>query len=722
MKQIVQSYRTGTLEIQEAPAPALRRASVLVRTAHSVISPGTERQILELSRASLLGKAKKRPDLVKKVLDKVKQEGLISAVRKAQSALDRPVPLGYTCSGVVVEAGEGCEEFAVGDRVACGGAGFACHAEFNCVPKNLCVKAPAGVTSQQAAFVTLGAIALQGVRQSEASIGDRVAVIGLGVVGLLTVQLLKAAGAFVIAADPNPARRTAAASCCADVVASDPDALHRAALNASGGNGVDAVIICASTGSNRPVEVAGEISRRRGVVVALGTVRMDVPRNLYYQKELALKLSMAYGPGRYDPSYEERGVDYPYAYVRWTENRNMKAFLELAAAGKASPEKLVTHTFPFERALEAYDLLQGKHSAGAMGILLEYAGAADAARTVYAAPSPGRTRAPADQLNLGVIGAGAFARGVLLPAIAKIPGARLHSIAAATGISANQTARKFGFLKIRTDYTEILEDTEIAAVFILTPHSSHAPIAADALKAGKAVFLEKPLAVSTEQLDQLKNVYGALSADENSTPPRLMVGFNRRFSSHTRFLKERFDDLGVPVVLNYRVNAGKLDPASWLTDPAEGGRIVGEVCHFVDFAIHFAGAEPDAVTAVTGAPDNDPSSSDCLIAALRFGNGSLAGVIYAATGPASYPKEFIEVIGGSCVGVIRDFKSSLFHADGKRKKHFTPGQDKGFHAEISSFIESLRTGMPLPIPFEASVLTTETTFRILKALRTGKTA
>jgi len=357
MKQIIQSYKTGIMTVQEVPAPALQPGGAIVRTTKSVVSPGTEKMVMDLSKASLLGKARKRPDLVRKVVGKLRQEGVASTFRKVQTALDKPVPLGYSCAGIVEELGQKCPGFSVGERIACGGAGYANHAEFNFVPRNLCVGIPENVTDEQAAYVTIGAIAVQGVRQCGVSVGDRVVVSGLGLIGIIAVQILKASGAFVIGYDPNEYRCEFSSRLCADISMSDTASLIPAVMDSTEGHGVDAVLICASTTSNQPIEMAGEIARMRGTVVALGAVRMDVPRNLYYKKELELKLSMAYGPGRYDPSYEERGLDYPYPFVRWTENRNMSAFLELVAKGKIQPEELTTHRFKLDEAQKAYGVI-----------------------------------------------------------------------------------------------------------------------------------------------------------------------------------------------------------------------------------------------------------------------------------------------------------------------------------------------------------------------------
>ncbi len=713
MKQIIQSYRTGKLEISELPPPALKSDGLLMRTSCSVISIGTEKMILELSRASLLSKARMRPDLVKKVLDKTRQEGLLNTFNKVQTALDKPVPLGYSCAGITLDVGARCEGFKKGDRVACGGAGYANHAEFNYVPKNLCVKIPEGVSDEQAAFVTIGSIALQGVRQSGAVLGDRVVVIGLGMIGLIAVQILRSSGCFVIGYDLDPSKCELARSMGADIACSNREALLSAVEDMTSGNGADSVVICASTPGNDPIELAGEITRLRGIVVALGAIGMNIPRNVYYQKELSVKLSMSYGPGRYDPSYEERGIDYPYSDVRWTENRNMLSFMELIAKGSVNLDPIITHRFPFDEAEKAYTLIEKKSDEQVLGIILKYKETPDPSFAAARSFGTGTRAKLSGGVSAGFIGAGNFATGVLLPKLVPMKNVALHTVATSTGISASSVAKKFGFAGFSTNLNEVLDNSEINTVFILTRHSSHSKFIIEGLRAGKAVFVEKPLCVTPEQLDEITGFLSA--ADQNAA--RLTVGFNRRFSPHTAFLKERFSAVGSPVVINYRINAGRLPQGSWLLDPAEGGRVVGEMCHFVNFALFFAGAAPETVFAASGggaSPDENVSAS------IRFSDGSIANISYIVDGPSSLPKEQIEIIGGGASGHIHDFRKTIFRRR-KSESFTTRGQDKGFSDELSAFIGSIEKGLPNPIPIEELVLTTRVIFKILDSLRSGET-
>jgi predicted dehydrogenase/threonine dehydrogenase-like Zn-dependent dehydrogenase len=701
MKQVTQHFRTGKLAVQELPTAACRRGWLLVATRASLISAGTEKMLMDLASANLAGKAMARPDLVRQALDKVRREGLITTLDKVRTRLDTPIPLGYSCAGQVLDVGPDVEA-SRGDRVACAGAGWANHAEYNLVPKNLCVRIPHVLDDEDASFVTLGAIALQGVRQLQPTLGERVVVLGLGLLGLLTVQLLKANGCRVFGFDP--ARERAELACRLGADAAQHEALAEGVKAFTGGLGADAVIITASTKSDEPVNTAAEIARFKARIVVVGFVGMNLKRELYYKKELDLRLSMSYGPGRYDPRYEEQGQDYPIAYVRWTEQRNMEAFLELVGDERVTPKALISHRFTIHEAERAYALLASKEPY--LGIVLTYPEdrASAPIRLIRIKEAP--ARAQTAPLGVGFIGAGNFARTMLLPNAARTAGVRFTGVATATGISGRHVAEKYGFGYATTDYHQILDDPETDAVFIVTRHASHAPIVCDALRAGKAVFVEKPLACDLEQLAEIVDTAEA-------TGGRLMVGFNRRFAPHVRQAKTTLENC-TPLVALYRVNAGSVPGNSWLVDEEGGGRIIGEVCHFVDTLQFLTGAEPVRVHAVQAGDHRDALSIQ-----MTFDDGSIATIIYSSLGDASFPKEYIELFGAGRVVVIDDFRDARFVSDGRRKGGRLRRQDKGIAGELEAFFRSLRTGAPMPVPLASLVLTTLTTFAIEASLRTA---
>lgn len=681
MKQISQHYRTGELAVREMPAPAPRPGGLIVATRVSLLSAGTEKLLTDLAKASLAGKARARPDLVRQVVDKAKREGVLATIETVRAKLDMPAALGYSCAGRVVDIGAGVSDFKVGDRVACAGAGYANHADFNFIPKNLAVAIPDGVDDEDAAFVTLGAIALQGVRQAAPTLGERVVVVGLGLLGLLTVQLLKANGCRVLGYDPVAAKADLARRLGADRAVSE--ALPEAADAFTDGRGADAVLVTASSKSNEPVNTAAALCRVKGRVVLVGMVGMNLDRDPFYRKELDLRLSMSYGPGRYDPDYEERGHDYPFAYVRWTERRNMQAFLELIAEGRVTPRALVTHRFPIDDAEQAYALLEGREPY--IGILLTYPGTEVAApvRRVEIACAPSLA-APASG-GIGFIGAGNFARGVLLPHLKKIGGISFTGVATATGLSATHAAEKFGFRYATTDPREILNDPATAIVFIATRHDTHASLAAEALRAGKHVFVEKPLAVSGEQLADV------VQAAEESQGV-LMVGFNRRFAPMVRRAAEVLRRRSQPLVMLYRINAGAVPAESWIQGAEGGGRIIGEVCHFIDTLGFLAAAEPVSVHALQARGHPDAVSIQ-----IAFADGSVGTVVYSSLGDRAFPKEYLEVFGAGRVVTIDDFRRAVFVIDGRRSTMKAMRQDKGFTEELRQFLAATRGEQPPPI-------------------------
>ncbi|MGE4578792.1 MAG: bi-domain-containing oxidoreductase [Desulfuromonadales bacterium] len=723
MNQLIQSYRTGALDLSEVPPPAGDESGLLVATTASLVSAGTEKMIVDIAKKSLLGKAKARPDLVKQVVAKMKQEGIKNTLEKVFTKLDTPIPLGYSCAGKVIHVGDKVSGYAIGDRVACGGAGYASHSEINYIPKNLCVKIPDGVDDLDASFVTVGAIALQGVRQAEPTLGERVVVVGLGLIGQLTVQLLKANGCKVLGSDLDPDKLALASKLGADAVCHSGELLA-AAEAFSNGRGVDTVIITASTASNQPITDAGEITRLRGRVVIVGMVGMDIPRNIYYRKELDIRLSMAYGPGRYDVEYEEKGHDYPFSYVRWTEQRNFEAFLELIAEGKVTPKALVTHTFDFADALKAYDLLEGKIQEKYLGIVLNYpnadhfldqAKAATLPKTValHQTPHPARLT---PHVSYALIGAGNFTKSVILPALAKVGGFEPVALCTATGISAHAVGSKHGFSEITTDAEAVFANDKVNTVLVTTRHNTHADYVIKALQAGKHVFVEKPLCLTETELQEIERVYS--SHLTSHAAPILAVGFNRRFAPLVGKMKEVAGTR--PMAITYRINAGVIPKDVWIQDgEVGGGRIVGEVCHFVDTCAYLADSLPVSVFAsCVRKPDASVPDEDNVSMVITFANGSTAAIQYVAYGNRQLPKESIELFVGNTAMHLNDFRELTIYRGSKKERLKSANQDKGFQAEFTAFRDGVRSGIA-PIPFESLAATTRTTFAILESLRSG---
>jgi predicted dehydrogenase len=614
----------------------------------------------------------------------------------------------------VVAVGEGVSGFAVGDRVACAGAKVANHAEVNLVPQNLCAHVPAGVDDESAAFVTVGAVALQGVRMAAPTLGECFAVVGLGLIGQLALQLLKANGCTVLGIDLNPRKVALAKDLGADeAVRRDEDVLQ-AARRMTAGRGVDGVIIAAATSSNDPVALAGDLCRDRGRVVVVGAVGMEVPRRPYYDKELSFLQSRSYGPGRYDPAYEERGVDYPIGYVRWTEQRNLEAFLAQCAAGRIRVAPLISHRFPIDRAEEAYALIEG--TAGSadggdpIGVLLTYPAREPPAREVIVSPAP-ESRPGA--LRIGVIGAGAFASGTLVPAISAAPGVRLVSIASARGFSARHLAERHRFERCTTDAAALVGSADIDAVFIATRHDLHAGQAEAALLGGNHVFVEKPLALNEAELQRVL-------AAQRDAGRILVVGYNRRFSPLAVELRGFFARRASPLILQYRVNAGQIAADSWIHDPAVGGgRIVGECCHFIDLCSFLVGAPPVSIFAQGVEPAGEARADDNVTLSLRFADGSLATVAYVATGDARAGKERLEVIGDGALTVLEDFRRLELRRGGNRRVVRKLVPDKGHRAEVAAFLGAVRTGIA-PIPLDSLAATSRATFAALRSMRTGE--
>jgi predicted dehydrogenase/threonine dehydrogenase-like Zn-dependent dehydrogenase len=700
MKQVVQNYRSGELKLWEVPAPACGAGKVLVAVQRSLISAGTEKLVIDLAKASLAGKAVSRPDLVHQILTKVKREGLVPTLEKVFVKLDHPAPLGYSVAGRVIAVGGGVTGVKVGDRVACAGAGYANHAEIVAVPKNLVARVPDGVDDEDASFVTLGAIALQGVRQAQPTLGERFVVLGLGLIGQITVQLLKANGCKVIGYDPDAQKCDLAERLGADVIATGD--VREAAAAFTSGLGADGVIVAASTKSGEPVNTAADLCRMKGRVVVVGMVGLDLARDAFYKKELDLRLSMSYGPGRYDPLYEEGGQDYPFAYVRWTEQRNMQAFLELVAESRVTPKALITHRFPIAQAEEAYALLEGAEPY--LGIIFEYPETTEMpTRTLRLAPLPKR----AGKGVVAFIGAGNFARSVLIPAFKAQEGATLAAVVTATGLSATAAAKKFGFARATTDIEEVMADPEIDTVVIATRHNLHAGLIAQALAQGKHVFCEKPLATNAVGLE-------TVAAAHATSRSQLCVGFNRRFSSFVRRAREAFAGRGAPLVMLYRVNAGPIPKDSWVQNEEGGGRIIGEVCHFIDTMVALCGALPERLSAIA-AKDH----ADALTIQIAFADGSIGAIVYSSLGDPSFPKEYLEVFAAGSVVTIDDYRRMTITSSGKSKSYRTFRQDKGHRACIDAFIRAVLQVGPPAIAFEELEAVTRATFDIEASLRSS---
>jgi polar amino acid transport system substrate-binding protein len=699
VKQIEQNYRTGALRVAEVPAPLASEGSVLVATHVSLISSGTEKQLIDLARASLAGKARARPDLVRRVVRNVRRDGLRPTIERVFAKLDTPIPLGYSLAGEVLEVGRRVSGIGVGDRLACAGAGLANHAEINAVPKNLTVGIPPEVDDEDASFVTLGAIALQGVRLAAPTLGERIVVIGLGLIGLLTVQLLKANGCRVFGFDPNCARVALARELDVDMAVSA--GLPEAVEGFTGGQGADAVIITASSKSNEPINVAAEVSRLKGRIVVVGLVGMTIDREPFYKRELELKISMSYGPGRGDPSYEQGGQDYPLPYVRWTEQRNMEAFLTLVADGKVTPKRLVTHRFPIAEAEKAYELMES--GAPHLAILLTYPEPpTDSERLIRRAPPPPRSEAN----RVAFIGFGNYAKGVLLPALRKAPGVTLIAVATSTGLSAGHAGAKHGFATVATDPAAVIADPDADTVFIASRHDTHARFAAEALRTGKHVFCEKPLALSWEGLAEVM-------AAARQAPGTLAVGFNRRFAPLLQKARAALEPRSGPLVMLYRINAGAIPGDSWIQREEGGGRIVGEVCHFVDVLTFLARSLPVEVYALA-ARDH----ADAVSALVRFTDGSTGTIVYSSLGDVGVPKEYLEAFADRRVIQLDDFCRLTVTRSGKSVTSKS-AQDKGQRGLVAAFLEATRGKRDAPIPLLELVAVTEATFAIEESLRRG---
>lgn len=713
MKQLLQNMKTGQALVADVPVPCPGEGMALIRTANSLVSAGTERMLVSFAKKGLVGKARSRPDLVRDVLNKARREGVLTTIDAAMNKLDQPLALGYSSSGTIIQIGPMLQGFRSGDRVACAGGGYAVHAEYAAVPQNLMVPIPDNVDFEAAAFATIGAVAMQGFRLAEVQVGARVGVIGLGLLGLLAAGIARAAGCQVLGVDLDPARIKLALDMGASKAVPRDQAIE-AAEAFTQGCGLDAVLICADTPSNDTVELAGELARDRARVVVVGAVGMDIPRNKYYEKELELVVSRSYGPGRYDPDYEEKGQDYPIGYVRWTEARNMESFLSLLAEGKLDVAPLITHRIPIAEADRAYEIIIGEQPY--LGVLLTYEEQPlPKERRIPNLDAPSVRVKPGEILALGVLGAGNYALSTFLPVTKKAGGIAPVGIVSASGVSAHHAARRYGFGYAASEPESLLDDPAINLIAILTRHHLHSQQILDAFQAGKHVYCEKPLAINQAQLDQIEQ------ALEKEDQPLLTLGFNRRFAPLAAHLKAFIDQRHEPLYAHYRVNASVLPPEHWLIDPEiGGGRIIGEGCHFIDFLTFLVGESPDEVI-TQGLPDNGKYSEDNVVMTFRFPDRSLGVVSYLANGDRSFPKEYLEVFSGGRVVVLNDWRSLELVSDGKRqvKRHLLR-QDKGHKNAWQAFLDAVQGKTDPPIPYTQLIGVTQASFAALESLRSGE--
>ncbi|TAH37961.1 MAG: oxidoreductase [Bacteroidetes bacterium] len=698
MEQLAQNLKDGFMQVLEVPYPALSSGSVLVRNHFSLISAGTEGKTVKDARLGLIGKARARKDEVKKVIEAAKTFGLLDTYRLVMNKLNSPSPLGYSCAGEVIAVANDVRDFQIGDLVACGG-GTANHAEVVAVPVNLCVKVDKSVSLEFASFTTLGAIALQGIRQSDVRLGENCVVIGLGLIGQLTLQMLKAAGVKAIGIDMDQRMVDLALKNGADfsINRSRVD-LEQFVFENTNGYGADAVIITAGTDSTDPIDLAGLLSRKKGKVVVVGAVPTGFKRENYFKKELDLRMSSSYGPGRYDTEYEEQGIDYPYAYVRWTENRNMQAFVEMLRLKQINLENLRSHVFPFRKAQEAYQMILERTELFS-GILLKY----DTERKIESIVHVSEKNFNPEEPAIGLIGAGGFGQNFLLPAMKE----KGNFVTVVTGRpqNARNIADKFGFNTCSGDANDIFNDARINTVFIATRHDSHADYVLKGLNSGKNVFVEKPLCLLPKQLTEIKKAY-------EKSGKRLMVGYNRRFAPLLQEMKQKLSS-DLPLAINYRINAGSIPKGHWIQDVnIGGGRIIGEVCHFVDLCAHLAGSSVVAVSANVMA--DTLNLQDTVAISLQFDNGSIAQIAYYSNGNKNLPKEKLEVFGSGSVATLDDFKTLTIYGKDVSKK--SGNQDKGHKQEVNLFLESIRNNSAVPIPFSEIYNSTLATFKVLESV------
>ncbi len=722
MKQVLQSYSTGKIELADAPVPACSSNNVLVRNIASLISIGTERSIIELGKKSLLGKARARPDLVKRFIEKAQNEGLVKTFKEALGRLDNPTALGYSCAGRVIHVGSNVHEFSVGDHVACIGAGYAAHAEVVSVPAMLCARIPEDVSFGEASFGMLGIIALHGIRCANLTFGSSVVVIGLGLLGLLSVQILKAYGCRVFGLDVYAGKVQLAADFGADFATIDKAELKSRVERETAGHGVDSVIITAATKSSDPVDFAVDLSMFRGKVVLVGVADVHPERNELWHKEVEIVVSKAGGPGILDPLYENKGIDYPFGLVRWTENRNLEEFLRLVNQKRVDVQSLITHRFEIDKALDAYDGFSAGKLRGCIGIVLDYpqpdqpeVTSVDRLRVFRQKTSV--AGAPNNVVRVGVLGAGLFGKALLLPALKEIKGIDLKTLSTSSSANSYHTARKYGFEAGCTDYRTVLDDPEIDVMLILTPHSLHSKMVVESIQCGKHVFVEKPLCVTSEQLLQVMEAYSG-KVDSTGACPYVMVGYNRRFSPHSARMKEFFASRKDPMVISYRVNSGFVPVDHWVHSEEEGGgRIIGEICHFVDLMQYFTRSNPCSVYAqrVSG-NDKTCVNNDNVILNIKFVDGSIGSIIYSANGDRSFSRERIEIFCDGKTASSSDFRLTEFHSGGRKKRFRTWNQQMGYKEELEYFFQHVKGEVSAELTAEEIFYSTATVLAAHKSI------
>jgi predicted dehydrogenase len=701
MQQVIQSYRSGEVSVREVPAPGCPTNGILVRNRASLISIGTERSIVELGRKSLLGKARARPDLAKRALDKAKKEGFWKVFKESLAKLDTPTPLGYSSAGVVLEVGAGVHEFSPGDRVACVGVGFGSHAEIVAVPVNMACKIPEGLGFEEAAFGMVGPIALHGVREANLSFGSIVAVMGLGLLGLISVQLLNAYGCRVIAMDVDPSKLELARKFGAKHAVSSSEALIELVNAETGGLGADAVIIAAATKSSDPINTAVALSRHKARIVLVGVADIHPDRNEMWHKEVEIVVSKAGGAGALDPLYELDGIDIPIAYARWTQNRNVEEFLRLAAERRIDLGAIITHRYPIADADAVYARIMDGKLPGSIGVVLDYPDDGPVVRRVsltQARPqvNPGTPR-------VAVLGAGSFGGSVILPALARAKGLERKILATSSGATAEHNARRFMFAECATDGDAVFAREDIDAVFALTPHSHHARAAILAAHHNKALFIEKPLCTTPEELADVEAAY-AQSAS------LLMIGHNRRYSPHGRKIREWLAGRTGPMVMDMRINAGFVPKHHWVHSERQGrSRIIGEMTHFLDFAEAVAGVPLTELSAMrVGGDDLTVLNNDNIVVNFRFADGSIGSLVYSAQGSRGYPREHFEFFSGGKSIVSTDFVRTVLHGPSRDESFKTPAQAYGYPEEIQHYLAVTRGE-------EQPEVDLETNFRIMRA-------
>ena len=701
MKQILQNARSGELELADVPAPLAGPGQILVQNHYSVMSPGTDKMAMSFARKSLLGKARSRPDLVRQVVTKLRQEGPASTYRTVTSRLDAPQPLGYSSAGIVRAVGENVQRFSVGDRVACAGAGYANHAELISVPSNLAVHVPDGVDLEAASYATLGAIAMQGVRVADPTLGEVAAVIGLGLVGQITVQLLRANGCRVLGLDLDSRRVAQSLEKGAEWAYSPNEFSDGWLIAETNGVGLDLAVVTAASDTAEPLALAANLCRKKGRIAFVGAFPIELDRRVMFEKELDLRMSTSYGPGRYDRNYEEAGLDYPISYVRWTENRNLQTFLDLVASRSIDPVRLDTQKRSFSDAVSAYEELEAG-SSSKLAVVFEYGTEVDDSRSLTFAPKQRRTNST--DVGVSFIGAGNYAKAVLLPILSKEGAIDRISLVTATGPSAKQTAKTFGFRGCSTEPEAVFRDPNVGFVFVTTRHDTHVEYAIEALENGKAVWLEKPASVDlaglTRLLDSVKANQGFLT-----------VGYNRRYSSHARRIREFFEGRRGPIKLHYRIIAPPAGPDSWLNDPkVGGGRIIGEVCHFIDLCNFLVGLPTQDVYA---RPVSRSEMDDTFTATLSYSDGSVATIDYLANAASELPKEYFEASADGQTARCNNFRSTRLSG----RRNFTSlNQDKGQANAIAEVLDAYRENRGSPHGLDEIENVSLVTFAILKSM------